>query len=989
MTNKKFIIYFSIVLAVLCAFQLSFTWAARNFESKARKFAEAKSKTTGKPVSRLVRDYIDSLGSKKMYLGYTYFETKQREINLGLDLRGGMNVILEVDKAEIVKGLSNNSADPVLQSALKEASITIRDKGGDFVDEFISNYKKANPSRKLALLFAKDKTSLIQADASDETVRVELNRSIDQAIDQVYQVVEKRINQSNVTQPTLQKTSEDRISVELPGVENPKRMEELVEKAAKLEFYEVLGNDTKNRTGLSDLLEQLYRASASNAAGKLDTLRDTTGRILSIVAKEDTTIKGNVKNSPLEKLMPRILYPGDQQSFATASKVKAADREKLEEYLKEPRFRNILESKSLVVMFGAKPGENSADGKVKLFGQDEYEVYFLKTDKNGNAALTSQDDNIIEDARKDRDYNSGGRVSVSMNMTTQAANRWSQLTGANIGCYIAIALDKRIYSAPIVNDKISGGRSQISGNFDDAEADDLANVLAAGKLPAPARIVASEIVGPSLGAESIKKGTLSLAIGFILVLAFMILYYNRAGWFAIVAVLGNVFLILGVLASLGAALTLPGIASIILTVGMAVDANVLIYERIKEELRGGRNLRNAIAEGFKNALSAIVDSNLTTLIAGLVLLFAGAGPVYGFAIILVIGIFSSMFTALVITRWLLDYRAKKGKNIEFEFAYNKDFLRGKSIDFVGNRKKYYIISLSVIVLGVVAFIMKGGINTGIDFKGGNAYLIQFDPAKKYSVDAIKTTLDKAFPGTSNEVKTYGEAGQFRVVTTYMLNVDSSGSKEKAEREVTKVLSSNFTLTKNKAGEGPVLSTSKIGAAIATSTRNKSSVLVVIAIFLIFAYIVFRFRSIAYAAGATMALLHDVLVVLSMFAILDGVVPFPTDFDQNLIAALLTLIGYSINDTVIVFDRIREFLTSNRGEKNNASLINGAINDTLSRTIITSSTVFFVLLVLFLFGGDALKGFSLALLIGVIVGTYSSICIATPIVMDLSKKDKKQ
>jgi SecD/SecF fusion protein len=570
-----------------------------------------------------------------------------------------------------------------------------------------------------------------------------------------------------------------------------------------------------------------------------------------------------------------------------------------------------------------------------------------------------------------------------MEMTSKAGTQWAQVTGRNIGKYIAVVLDDRVYSAPVVNQKISGGNSQITGNFDIREANDLANVLKAGKLPAPARIVASEQVGASLGKSSIDNGINSLIFGFLSTVLFMILYYNRAGWMAIVAVLANVFLIMAILASLGAALTLPGMAGLILTVGMAVDSNVLIYERIKDELAMGKGIKTAISDGFRHALPAIIDTHITTFMAGVILTFSGAGPAYGYSVILVIGIFCSIFTALFITRLLLDRRVEKGKAIDFDTKWNRNFLKNTNIDFVTNRHKYYWISIVIIIAGAVAFVVKGGISTGIDFKGGNAFIVQLDADKNYQTEEILTKLDQNLPESSNEVKTFGDKGQFRIVTTYMINSEGAEARDSIRAAVIGALSKFESPNPEK-----ILSTSKVGAAIATSTRDKSAFLVLLTVIGIFMYIVFRFRSVAYGLGATVALVNDVLVVLAVFALLDGVVPFPTDFDQHLIAALLTVVGYSVNDTVIVFDRIREFLTKNKAERSDATLINTAINETLSRTIITSATVFTVVMILFLFGGDALKGFSLAMLVGVLVGTYSSICIATPIVVDFAADKKK-
>ena len=1005
MKTNKTIVGFSIVLALACLFQLSFTWKAQGFEKEAKAFA-AKAAEKGGDNKEAYRRYIDSLGNQEIYsvgiAGFTYFECKQREINLGLDLRGGMNVILEVDKGAVVKVLSNDSKDRDLNRAIDEANVAVRDNGADFVDAFVASFKKNSPSRNMANLFAKGNKGVIQSNSSEGEVLNYLKTETTSAVDRVYEVVEKRINQSNVTQPTIQKIDGGRISVELPGVDNPRRMEELVEKSAKLEFYEVYGNDGQRRDG-TRILNALYKASKMSAApvtevpdsASMDSgivnaaalvasatpATTTTAAVADSPKVADNKKKDDKKNeangSPLAKVLKSFGNDGPGSAIAV---VKKADRAVLGKMFEDERYAAVLRIENAKVAYSAKPRDFNADGK-EAVNSDEYFVYFLKLDRDGNAALSAEDDNIISDARVNTSPT--GELEVSMEMTSKAGTQWAQVTGRNIGKYIAVVLDERVYSAPVVNQKISGGNSQITGNFDIREANDLANVLKAGKLPAPAKIVASEQVGASLGQDSIDRGLNSLLFGFITTILFMVLYYSRAGWMAIVAVLGNVFLIMGVLASMGAALTLPGMAGIILTVGMAVDANVLIYERIKDELAAGKGMKTAIADGFKHAMSAIVDSNITTLLAGFILTFAGAGPAYGFAIILVIGIFSSMFTALFITRLLLDRRADKGLEISFDAPWNKSFLKNSNIDFVSNRKKYYMTSGFVILVGLIAFISKGGINTGIDFKGGYSYVVQFDASKKYQTEDIKVALDNAMKGSSNEVKTFGNQGQFRLVTTYMIDAQGQEGRDSVRTAVLTALK-GFKL----ADGDPILSSSKVGAAIATSTRDKSAFLVILTVVGIFLYIVFRFRSVAYGMGATVALIHDVLVVLSFFAILDGVVPFPTDFDQNLIAALLTLLGYSINDTVIVFDRIREFLTSKRVDRNDEALINTAINDTLSRTIITSATVFVVVLILFLFGGDALKGFSLALLIGVVVGTYSSICIATPIVVDFSSKKKQ-
>lgn len=993
MKNNRSVIVFSVVLAIACLFQLSFTWKAQSFEGKAREFA-ARQQKKGFNFDQSYRRYIDSLGNRETIynLGiasYNYFECKQREINLGLDLRGGMNVILEVDKGAIIKGLANDPTDPELLKAVEQANSDERTKGGDYVENFINAFKKIAPQRKLANLFAKsnNKTGIVSTSSDNEVIKL-LRDETGTAIDRVYEVVEKRINQANVTQPTIQKIDGGRISVELPGVDNPRRLEDLVEKSANLEFYEVYGN-SDNRGEATRILESLYKASKLSPAEikKADTTRtiDTTKAAVAKVdttkKKEDTGVAAapadeNLGSSPLAKILKRW-GTGQGSSICT---VKSSDRQALIDMLKGEQYRNILEP-SVKVAFSAKPVDINAQGKA-IANSDEYFVYFLKRDRDGKAALASEEENIISDARSQT--NQTGEIEVSMEMTPQAATRWAQITGANVGNFIAIVLDDRVYSAPVVNQKIGGGQSQITGNFDIKEADDLANVLKAGKLPAPARIVASEVVGPSLGQESISRGLNSLLFGFFSILIFMVLYYNRAGVYSIIAVFANMFLIFGILASLGASLTLPGMAGIVLTVGMAVDANVLIYERIKEELRHKISLAQAIKNGFKHALSAIIDSNLTTLLAGIALLMAGSGPAYGFAVIFVIGVFTSMYTALLVTRWLLENRVAKKKDIKFSFPYSENTLQGTNFDFVKYRRKAYFLSLPIILIGIGAFIYKGGITTGIDFKGGNSFIIQFDKGKDVTVSKIKETLDKAFPGSSNEAKTFGSEGQFRVVTTHRLNENTKEARDKTTAEVIGALK-EYGVTAES-----IKATSKVGSSVAASTRNKSTILLVVAIFLMFAYILLRFRSAAYGLGATIALVHDVVFILACYSIMDGWVPFPVEFDQHLIAAMLTVIGYSMNDTVIVFDRIREFLSGNsKVEKDDHQLINMAINQTLSRTIITSATVFFVCIILFLFGGDALKGFSLALVLGIIVGTYSSIFIATPVVVEFGADKKKQ
>jgi SecD/SecF fusion protein len=833
----------------------------------------------------------------------------------------------------------------------------------------MSAFSKVAPNRKIVNIFAKSNNpNGIQSSSTEAQVRKILSDETGTAIDRVYDVVEKRINQANVTQPTIQKIDGGRISVELPGVDNPRRLEDLLEKSANLEFYEVYGNTQKGAEA-SKMLDMLYKAGKQSAlAATADTgmaKADTAG----VKNKKDTALAGKSKDDgPLAKLLLRLKgYSYFATMGSSIASVRGSERDALIAELQKPQYASVMEG-TLKVAFSSKPidlGElksalmkndkksESAANKLIEEYNDQHLVYFLKLDRDGKAALASEEENIISDARSQTSQT--GEVEVSMEMTPQAASRWAQITGANINKHIAIVLDDRVYSAPVVNQK----------------------------MPAPARIVASDVVGPSLGEESISRGTNSLLMGFVGILIFMVLYYNRAGVYSIIAVFANMFLIFGILASLGASLTLPGMAGIVLTIGMAVDANVLIYERIKEELRNKIGLAQAVKNGYKYALSAIIDSNLTTLLAGIALLMAGSGPAYGFAVIFVIGVFTSMYTSLLVTRWMLENRVNKKKDLKFSFPYSENVLNNTNFDFVKYRKRAYILSLPIILAGVASFIYKGGITTGIDFKGGNSFIVQFDKTKDVTVGQIKETLDKAFPGSSNEAKTFGKEGQFRVITTHRLNENSKEARDKTTTEVVAALK-DYGVTADS-----IKGTSKVGSSVAASTRNKSTVLLIVAIFLMFAYILLRFRSAAYGLGATIALIHDVVFILACYSIMDGWVPFPVEFDQHLIAALLTVIGYSMNDTVIVFDRIREFLSGNsRVEKDDHKLINMAINQTLSRTLITSATVFFVCIILFLFGGDALKGFSLALVLGIIVGTYSSIFIATPVVVDFGLSKNK-
>jgi SecD/SecF fusion protein len=711
---------------------------------------------------------------------------------------------------------------------------------------------------------------------------------------------------------------------------------------------------------------------------------EDSARLKEIAAMTDSTARDsaqkafvktqNAKDSSKYPFAEAGLVPLlDQKGSIVESSILArAPKElmtKINKMLEDPIVLNAI-PKDVRFAWSAKPESEEVE---------VYQLYALRATKDGKSALGSGEENIIADAFATNSANTG-EVEVSMSMTQQASKVWKNITkkAATNNDFIAIVLDNKVFSAPRVNGEIPNGNSSISGSFSVEEATDLANVLKAGKLPAPATIIAEDVVGPTLGAESIKKGINSFIIGFGAVLVLMLLYYKRGGLIATIAVFANIFFIIGILASYGAALTLPGIAGIVLTIGMAVDANVLIYERIKEELRNGRSMKLSVSQGFSAAFSSIIDGNLTTLIAAIIMTFVGAGPVYGFAIILIIGILTSLFTSIFITRILIERRTEKGKDVSFSNSFTKDLMQNINFDFIGKRKRFYAISSIIIVIGFAVLIKNGGLSAGIDFKGGYGYVMQLETGLQ--AENVKAALDKGLPNSSNEVKTIGTEGRYKIVTTYKIN-EASVNADIIEEDVIKALAP-FKATKDS-----ILSSSEVGPTVASDIRTKSMWVVIVSIIAIFIYIIIRFKNIGFAVGAIIALLHDVLMVFAIFALLDGVVPFALEMDQNFIGAVLTIIGYSINDTVVIFDRIRENLNEFKSEHDKGKIINSAINQTMSRTIMTSVTVFVVVLVLFLFGGLALKGFSLALLIGVISGSYSTIFIACPIVLDLFKKDK--
>lgn len=1000
MQNKGAIRLFAIILGLVCIYQISFTFITRSVESDAREFAAG---DTAKE-----RNYLDSIKNEKVFnLGiynYTYQECKARELVLGLDLQGGMNITLEVSTVDLIKTMANNSTDPDFLKAIALAQTNQATSDKDFVTLFGEAWKTVAPGKRLAspAIFgnAANKDKIDPYKSTDEDVLKVLTAEADAAIDRTFQVLRTRIDKFGVTSPNIQKLGNSgRILVELPGVKDKGRVRKLLQGSANLEFWEtyqneemapymqkandmlrlIAGGDTvatvQDTAAVADTSKAAQLAVAKKdsankamAAAKADSNKkaaaDTAG-----LSEDEQRAKFNKENPLYAVLNPNIgTNEAGQQVYVDGAAFGVAevkDTAKVNKYLNLPSIRALFPA-DFRPYWAAKP-KTLSNGKLIL------ELFSIRvTSNDGTPALSGE---VVIDARADYQQNSS-EAQVSMQMNGEGSQRWKRLTADNKGKAIAIVLDGYVYSAPNVINEIPNGSSQITGNFKLDEAKDLANVLKAGKMPAPARIVQDVVVGPSLGQKAINDGFLSFMIALALVLLFMGFYYNNSGWVADIALFVNLFFIMGVLTSIGAVLTLPGIAGIVLTVGMSVDANVLIYERIREELRHGKGIRLAIADGFKMAYSSIIDANVTTLIVGVVLFVNGTGPVQGFATTLVIGILTSLFSAIFITRLVFEFMLGRNMNIKFSTKLTENLFRNVKIDWIGKRKYYYAFSILVTLAGAASLATRG-LNFGVDFKGGRSYVVSFD--KAVETTAVAEALAKPFGGNAPEVKTFGEQSQVKITTKYRID----DKTENVSTEVEDLLKSTLAtaMPDNKA---KVESSDMVGPTVADDIKRSSAWSFLFAVAGIFLYIVFRFRKWEFGLGAVVSLLHDSLFILSCFSIFYGILPFSLEVDQAFIAAILTVMGYSINDTVVVFDRIREYLADNP-KREVSSVINDALNSTLSRTINTSLTIFFVLFAIFVFGGEVIRGFSFALLLGIIIGTYSSICIATPIVVDFRKK----
>ncbi|WP_426586393.1 protein translocase subunit SecDF [Mucilaginibacter sp. R-33] len=994
MQGKGVIKFFAILLAVVCLYQLSFTWVAHKVREDAKVYSK------GDPEKE--KAYLDSISNQPVYplLKHDYAYVLQREIALGLDLKGGMNVTMQIQLNELVRKIANNNPDATFNQALANADklqANAQTNQKDYIALFVSEYEKLSPNGKLAAIFStKDNQDHLKFNASNSEVKTYLEDLASTAVKQSFTVLNTRINQFGVTQPNIQlQQGSNRILVELPGVKEPERVRKLLSGSAKLEFYETFDNAeayqylinidnllaAKSKTAKADTGKSAkVDTTAKLAAGKADTAKG--GSLLSKVqknaAKNDTSAASLSKTKlaaqhPLFAVMSLNVGQGanGQQQLGQGPVVGYAplqDTAKVNSYLHSADVLAVI-PRNIKFLWEVKPIKNT-----KTFA-----LYAIKLTGAENGPVLSGD--VINDARADNDQK--GSPEVVMIMNSEGAQKWRTVTAeASSGTNkkaIAIVLDDNVYSAPTVQNEISGGVSSISGNFTIDDTRDLANVLKAGRLPAPAHIVSESIVGPSLGQEAISAGITSSILGLVVVLIFMIAYYNRAGTVAVVAVIINIFFLMGVLTSLGAVLTVPGVAGIVLTLGIAVDANVLVYERVREELGLGKSLRVAVADGFKHALPSILDSQISTFLTGLILFVFGSGPIQGFATTLMIGIATSLFCSLLISRVIFEWMLDKGMDIKFSNPWSSHTFKNANFAFVKNRGKFYIFSGLFIAAGLVSIFTRG-FTYGVDFEGGRNYIVSFTN-KAVTTEQIHDAVDATL-GRSTEVKTMGD--KFSITTNYLFNDNSTAADAKVKAALVDAL--------NKKPETKIansdLGGSKVSATIADELKTSAIYTVLFAIFVISAYILIRFRKWQFSLGAMIATAHDALLVLSFFSLFNGFLPFSLDIDQAFIAAILTVIGYSINDTVVVFDRIREFLDhSNKNEKPE-EVINRAINSTLSRTIITALTVVFVLLVLFIFGGDVIKGFSFALLIGVLFGTYSSICVATPVIVDFGKKDLK-
>lgn len=1029
MQSRGAITTFAIILALVCLYQLSFTFVTTRVENKARVYAHkeearllAARLAEGNPILESYlydsisksreKYFLDSMSNQVVYnillRKYTYQESKEREINLGLDLKGGMNVTLEVSPVEIVRSLSGHSRSPVFNQAIEKALEKQKTSQTDFLTLFAESFTEIDQSASLASIFmnSPEFKDRIRYNSTNDEVISEIRTEVDGAIDRSYNILRTRIDRFGVAQPNIQLLpASGRILVELPGIKEPERVRKLLQGTAQLEFWEthtfaeVAQYFTEANNRLRIMVEResidLGETPATEAPKEVPVQNevttsesDTTKSLENILASDTTKTTPEAdktgeewrKQNPLFAYLQPAFFQGEDGNVypregSTVGYAAIKDTARINRML---RNANDAFPRSMKLAWTVKP-EKNAPNVLEL-------VALRVTTREGDAPLTGE---VIIDARQD--YSQTGQVEVSMTMNAEGARTWRRLTGDNIGRQIAIVLDGYVYSAPRVNDEIPSGRSSITGNFNIQEGQDLANILKSGKMPAPARIIQEEIVGPSLGREAISSGLTSFLIAFVLVLLYMLFYYNRAGYVADLALLTNIFFLFGVLASFGAVLTLPGIAGILLTIGMAVDANVIIYERVREELRNGKGMKLAIADGYKNAYSAIIDGNVTTLLTGVVLYVFGSGPVQGFATTLIIGICSSLFTSIFISRLVFTWQMDHNRNLTFDNKFTRTLFTNVNFDFINFKKVSYVLSSAIVIIGIASLAFRG-LNFGVDFTGGHTYVVRFDQNVR-TVD-VRAALTAEL-GEAPEVKTFGPQNQVKITTKYLINLETPEADSIVEAKIfsginqffkNPITYDEFTSDDDAKILGR-LSSQKVGPTIARDIKRGAVIAVIVALFIIFGYIAIRFKRWQFGLGAVTGLFHDSVIVISLYSIFYGILPFSMEVDQAFIAAILTIIGYSVNNTVIIFDRIRENITLHfkRDLKTN---INDAIGSTLGRTINTAGTTIIVLIAIFIFGGEVIRGFSFALLVGIMAGTYSSWFIATPIAFDMIMRKTK-
>ena len=989
MQNKGLITAFAIALGLASLYQLSFSWVANGVASDAEEFSAGDSKVKAA--------YLDSMMTQEVYpmLGYTYAEVKKREMNLGLDLKGGMNVILEVSVKDVLKGVVANAQDPMFVQAIANTDAAQSQGQDNYLNTFFTEFDKLSAETgggrllsDASLFGTPEMTDKVGFNASNDAVQAEIRRDVEAAIANVFTVLRARIDQFGVVQPNIQRLEgTGRILVELPGVKDPARVQKLLQSTAELQFWnmyegaEVLPFLVNVNERMRDLVEAEKTEVAETES--FDAMSIDGTEEADSTSSDSTDVLSNV-NPFFEIFRPMVSETGQSLQGPRVGYSLIRDTAKVNAMLKRPEIKQIMnqELRNAKFLWSNKPEP----------GSDIITLLAIKTNREGTPEL---DGGVIVDARPDLDeYN---RNIVTMAMNGSGAQKWQRLTAEAAAQTpkrsVAVVLDNYVYSYPQVQNEIAGGRTQITGNFTAEEASDLANILRAGKLDAPARIIQADVVGPSLGKEAISDSINSFAIALALVLLYMYFYYSGAGLVANLALLVNMFFIFGILNSFGAVLTLPGMAGIVLTIGMAVDANVIIFERIREELRLGKGLRAALVDGYKNSNSAIIDANVTTLIVGIILYSFGTGPIRGFATTLIIGILTSLFSALFISRVVFESRLGKKKKVAFSTKTTENWYTNINFDFLSKRRLAYIVSSIVIVIGLASLFTKG-LNLGVDFVGGRSFQVRFDQSVEVS-DVAESLSEVLVDAEGNAftpvVKTLGESNQVIITTNYRIGetgptVDEditnklyAGVSEFFSEEISR---EDFFTDETEEAIG-LVGSRVVGPTIADDIKTGAVYSIIFSLIVVFLYILGRFRKWQFSLGAVAALLHDVLFVLGLFSILDGVLPFQLEVDQAFIAAILTVIGYSLNDTVVVFDRIRENMGSRKG--NFEAGVNKSLNQTLSRTFNTSLTTFFVLLVIFLFGGEVIRGFMFALLVGVLVGTYSSLFIATPVMFDASKE----